>query len=548
MQFESRFQWDQLIAFQNGVIAALEGDDRCFGYFENVLCSTNFVIQREAVSYYVTACRMFNVTPDLWEWEEICATSRDTAALWLYHSVIAELRYEDINRFWSHDNPQPPNAALLNALSRSESLAQGYAAISRKIKQLRALITGRNDQSRTAELIATSVSLSLDKFISKILEDRFKLQFPLLAIIYIAIPTLDSCLLMALFHPNSPPFVVRLGTGDKMDVFLDALAHINRQSTAVSPTLSTADWWGQKRDLDCRLKDLLTSFENDVLGLWKGLLTPLKFSHEQNPARAALLAAIATHPRHEQPVLYRQLGFSLPRTGCTGRHPIALLLGRHAHRVPWESLPCVLYHEISVTRVPSLKLVALQAAKRLPRSVDPSSAFYVLNPAGDLPSTESTFGPLFSKLAWPGLVGTQPDAEVIERAMLNKDLFVYCGHGSGLEYYNYESLVEDGKPCRSSLLLMGCSSGELNDDGDMDPNGVPYHCVAAGAGAVVANLWNVTDRDIDRFLMALLDGVVGRGPQHLGAAVSIARKACKLRYLTGAAPVTYGFPTVIGRC
>jgi separase len=94
---------------------------------------------------------------------------------------------------------------------------------------------------------------------------------------------------------------------------------------------------------------------------------------------------------------------------------------------------------------------------------------------------------------------------------------------------------------------MGCSSGELLEDGDMDPFGVPYACLAAGSGCVVANLWNVTDREIDRFLIELLRMTVLSGQSEIGEAVTLARQSCKLRYLTGAAPVVYGFPTLINR-
>ena len=90
--------------------------------------------------------------------------------------------------------------------------------------------------------------------------------------------------------------------------------------------------------------------------------------------------------------------------------------------------------------------------------------------------------------------------------------------------------------------------------------------------ALVANLWDVTDRDIDKFSTALLDGWIGTGddgqageenerslvrqPHYcvrrrrmgiekcsLWAGVSqaseipVARSVCKLRYLNGASPV-----------
>jgi separase len=70
----------------------------------------------------------------------------------------------------------------------------------------------------------------------------------------------------------------------------------------------------------------------------------------------------------------------------------------------------------------------------------------------------------------------------------------------------------------------------------------------------VANLWDVTDRDIDIFsqsvfdkLQLTVDGVSSwtaakEGKTSLVAAVAQSRTSCKLKYLTGAAPVVYGIP------
>ncbi len=97
----------------------------------------------------------------------------------------------------------------------------------------------------------------------------------------------------------------------------------------------------------------------------------------------------------------------------------------------------------------------------------------------------------------------------------------------------------------------------------------------------VANLWDVTDLDIDRFAHAVLDQWLGddgaedaplqrekelrdaasrsagggQGPAPEGApknrgmciaaSVAPARAVCRLRHLVGAAPVCYGVPTTV---
>lgn len=69
---------------------------------------------------------------------------------------------------------------------------------------------------------------------------------------------------------------------------------------------------------------------------------------------------------------------------------------------------------------------------------------------------------------------------------------------------------------------------------------------------LVANLWDVTDKDIDKFSQAVFDKLGLGGKQSndkcprtstsIIAAVAQSRDSCKLNYLTGAAPVVYGIP------
>ena len=75
---------------------------------------------------------------------------------------------------------------------------------------------------------------------------------------------------------------------------------------------------------------------------------------------------------------------------------------------------------------------------------------------------------------------------------------------------------------------------------------------------LVANLWDVTDKDIDKFSQSVFDKLrltptdVNKwsepakephaSPLSLVASVAQSRDSCKLKYLTGAAPVVYGIP------
>ena len=97
-------------------------------------------------------------------------------------------------------------------------------------------------------------------------------------------------------------------------------------------------------------------------------------------------------------------------------------------------------------------------------------------------------------------------------------------------------------PRCATALLMGCSSGKLSPQGDFEPTGMVAAFFAAGCPCVVANLWDVTDRDIDRVTEKLLEDCTVPGAS-LVAAVAASRDSCKFRGLTGSAPVVYGVPT-----
>lgn len=72
---------------------------------------------------------------------------------------------------------------------------------------------------------------------------------------------------------------------------------------------------------------------------------------------------------------------------------------------------------------------------------------------------------------------------------------------------------------------------------------------------LVANLWDVTDRDIDKLTQSVFDKMrltpeaLREKPSEsemdgisIVRALAEAREVCKLKYITGAAPVVYGIP------
>ena len=143
-----------------------------------------------------------------------------------------------------------------------------------------------------------------------------------------------------------------------------------------------------------------------------------------------------------------------------------LVLDKALHLFPWESLPCL--QGYPVCRVPSLQCLRERVLQfRESRSgalVDRGSGSFLLNPTGDLRTTQSTFEPNLSGLkSWTGVVNREPTEDEFRDCLESKDLFLYFGHGSGAQYIRGRTVKRLSK-C-GVAFLMGCSSGTLTEAG-----------------------------------------------------------------------------------
>ncbi|KAJ5533344.1 Peptidase C50 separase [Penicillium frequentans] len=233
-----------------------------------------------------------------------------------------------------------------------------------------------------------------------------------------------------------------------------------------------------------------------------------------------------------------------------------LVLDKALHLFPWESLPCL--QGYPVCRVSSLECLRERVLQfrdnRSGAVVDRTSGAYLLNPTGDLRTTQTTFeGDLSGLKSWTGVVNREPSEDEFRDCIESKDLFLYFGHGSGAQYIRGRTIKRLSK-C-AVAFLMGCSSGTLTEAGEYEPYGTPMNYLHAGSPALVATLWDVTDRDIDRFASSTFDtwGLfekwkpdAQKSDVGLDTAIAGARGSCVLKYLNGAAPVVYGVPVFLG--
>jgi separase len=255
------------------------------------------------------------------------------------------------------------------------------------------------------------------------------------------------------------------------------------------------------------------------------------------------------------------------------RHTI-LILDKALHAFPWESLPCM--DGLAISRLPSLGCLRerLLDQQRSVSSgpeghyIDRENGAYILNPGGDLKTTQATFeSDLKSLYTWTGITNSDPSEAEVKENLRAKDLYLYFGHGSGSQYVRSKT-IKSLEKC-AVTILMGCSSGALNDAGEFQPYGPPIDYMLAGCPSLVATLWDVTDKDIDRFAKCMFEcwglfssrgsgnGQAAKGSgegtekiyessaskkMSLVEAVAAARKACNFRYLTAASVCVYGIP------
>lgn len=232
-----------------------------------------------------------------------------------------------------------------------------------------------------------------------------------------------------------------------------------------------------------------------------------------------------------------------------------LIVGSRCHTFPWENLSFM--RSLSMTRVPSMSLLRELLARNnmLPRlNIDIGSKIsMVLNPNGDLHKTEDRFSSIFSNITSNCtnsrlLINERPSESDFLGMLQTSNMFLFVGHGGGEQFARNKEITKLNHI--SPSLLLGCSSAAMKASGGLEPSGVIYSHLLGGSNMVLGNLWDVTDKDIDKFTLCLLENIglvtdittEQRENEGMCEAIITAREVCNLKYLNGAAPVIYGLP------
>ncbi|KAM9860344.1 separin [Aulostomus maculatus] len=393
---------------------------------------------------------------------------------------------------------------------------------------------------------------------------------------------MGDCIMLSRLEKGSAPVTVHIPTSTEQHSIrwlVQEMDGIQMEQKVVSCVSEKVKWWEGRRALDSRVEQLLKEMEG-LLGCWKSLLLPqssdpklssqAQHLHQALSARGVttskemLMAVLSASPALSQKDLNRfaqgvspqwdsecdQLFHTAVSQLANRKEPhghVVLILDKYLQKLPWESI--FILRSRSVSRMPSLhSLIGLSVQKEtdphsiLKHGVDTKKVFYVLDPDANLENSQDRFKDWFtSKLDWEGVCGVAPDSGQLESAVATKDLYIFVGHGAGARFLDSQAVLK--RQMRAASLLFGCSSAALAVRGDQEGQGIILNYLIAGCPFVLGNLWDVTDRDIDRFTKALLESWLSNGSgapllDYMGPS----RQATHLKHLIGAAPVVYGLP------
>lgn len=393
---------------------------------------------------------------------------------------------------------------------------------------------------------------------------------------------IGNTILLTRLERGSSPITVRIPTADRersVAGLLEEMDGVLKGQKEVSTVAEKSQWWDGRKALDARVEKMLEEME-EALGVWRTLLLPLTSDPELDIQAKSLQKALKS-TKITQDILKVILSgsplLSLPDLLCLlegmnvndkdllkllqrgvaelrmreePQGHTVLILDKYLQRLPWENIACL--KSQSVTRMPSLHAVLGHSHLRevdsscvLSCGVNPKQVYYVLNPDGNLPDTENRFKEWFTgERTWQGVCGRAPDPEKLQEAVTTKDLYIYIGHGAGARFLDAQRVLK--VPVRAAALLFGCSSAALSVLGQQEGTGIILSYLTAGCPLVLGNLWDVTDRDLDRFTSALIQSWLSAGSgssllQHLAKS----RSATHLKHIIGAAPIAYGLPVYL---
>uniref|UniRef100_A0A1B6GBW6 separase n=1 Tax=Cuerna arida TaxID=1464854 RepID=A0A1B6GBW6_9HEMI len=193
------------------------------------------------------------------------------------------------------------------------------------------------------------------------------------------------------------------------------------------------------------------------------------------------------------------------------RQPVILIIDEDLDQLPWEMLPNLKRHPVS--RISSIHFLHALYHEHKDHIVDGCRlvselelGFYIINPDEDLKEMETRLVQFLEKRIpkWSGISGCAPTQEQFSTALLEKSIFLYCGHFNGTHYLTQDDI--SSMRVVALPLLFGCSSVALQDlGGRVQPTGVSDKYLMAACPCVIGMQWTVTSDDTDCITVMLLN-------------------------------------------
>jgi hypothetical protein len=306
-----------------------------------------------------------------------------------------------------------------------------------------------------------------------------------------------------LHHHETRPHAQQLEC--ELQQLLDAAAETHITTEAEAQSMSAAArraWWQTRAQLDVRFGHWLEQRLGTLLENLSVFMPAVSASVLERDATPAALPSGA---------------------GNASIDTVLLLTDTNHDRLPLEAVPVLA--GCSVIRFPAsaaledalaqqdCALGAMSHSARMPSMPKRTTpkwqrGAFLINPTGDLARTERFLRPLLTDDAafalphgWYDL--SQESGDLYARlAREQPSVLLYCGHGAGEAYLQPRRLARQMETVPHTIFLMGCRSGHLEHAEALDAHGAVLDWLAAGAECVVAQLWDVTDGDLDRLTVA----------------------------------------------
>lgn len=237
----------------------------------------------------------------------------------------------------------------------------------------------------------------------------------------------------------------------------------------------------------------------------------------------------------------------------TKRKPVNILvLDKDVQMLPWESMKVLenqhVYRMPSVSSIFYTYLKSDKSGRKAVRdhasyaTLDPSDAYFVINPTGGSHGEYTLANCLKTEFRLEGICHKPVVVKEILEMLKTRNLFIYEGHGDGLQHMPIDTLARLDR-C-AAAILMGCCSGLMISKGPYTPTGAPINYLLAGSPIVIGNLWNVYETRALELTKTLLK-TFEEGMKDEAGIVACLELARNTSLTFSALTICYGVPTLL---